>query len=47
MRTGAKTRVVQLKVKGHWGLSKPLQSRTVIGIIFFGVFRLQMSKLTP
>lgn len=46
MRTGAETRMIQLEAKGHWDLSKPLQSTTVKGIIF-GVFRLQMSKLTP
>lgn len=47
MRTGAETRVIQLEAKGHWSLSKPLLSRTVKGTIFSGVFRVQVSELTP
>lgn len=47
VRTGVETRVSQLEVKGHWDLSKSLQSRTVKGTIFSRVFRVQVSELTP
>lgn len=47
VRTGAETRRIQLEDKGHWGLSKTLQSRTVKGTIFSGDFRVQVSELTP